>query len=90
MFKFGVGVGKKIVHGGQNRGTYLLTLKEGISTLWWPNIWPKMEFPEFKKKQKNKKTLAHCISYLAFNFSGCAAWPYSFLCSYHQLQLCGA
>ena len=29
---------------------YIFVFLASFSALWWPNIWPKMEFPEIKKK----------------------------------------
>ena len=40
-----------------------------ISALWWPNIWPKMGFPELRKKW-----LAYFILYLAFTLFGWVSW----------------
>ena len=49
---------------------YIFVFLASFSALWWPNIWPKMGFPELLKKR-----LAQFISYLAFILIGWVSWP---------------
>ena len=55
-----------------------------ILALWWPNIWPKIGFPELFWK----KILAQFISYLTFTLMGWFSWPlyiFVFLASFSAL-----
>ena len=68
---------------------YIFVFVASFPALWWPNIWPKIGFPElFEKKQKKNKLLAQFISYLAFILLGWVCWPlyiFVFLASFPAL-----
>ena len=56
---------------------YIFVFLASFSALWWPNIWPKMGFPDLFFF----KLLAQFISCLAFTLMGWVSWPYTFSCS---------
>ena len=63
---------------------YIFVFLISFSALRWPNIWPKMGFPELLKK----KLLVQFISYLAFTLMGWVSWPlyiFVFLASFSAL-----
>ena len=55
-----------------------------ILALWWPNIWPKMGFPELFEK-----LLAQFISYWHLPLSGESLDPYAFSCSWPHFRPSG-
>ena len=62
---------------------YIFVFLASFSALWWPNIWPKMGFPELFEK-----VLAQFISYLVFILMGWGSWPlyiFVFLASFSAL-----
>ena len=73
--------------GGVYWTVFIHVFLTSILALWWPNIWLKMEFPEFKKTQKN--LMAQLIWYPCGSGIYHSLDPYSFSCSCWQLQLCG-
>ena len=50
---------------------YIFVFLASFSALWWPNIWSKIGFLEFKKKQ----LWVPFLTYLAFTLMGWVSWP---------------
>ena len=63
---------------------FIFVFLASFLALWWPNIWPKMKFPELFEKN----LLAQFISYLAFTLIGLVSWTlyiFVFLASFWAL-----
>ena len=64
---------------------YIFVFLASFSACWWPNIWPKMGFPELFEK--------NCLpnSFHAWHLSlwGESLYPYTFSCSYPHFQPAG-